>query len=388
MADEEKIEEPEEALETEELEAGEPEEVLAPEEEPISEEEPADETEEEPADEPVEEPADEPEEEPVSEDDEPAPAPKKAKKSQRVRERKAQKAHAKEEPEKQGYVASAGKKGGVSGGILALACALCLVAGALLGHFLPIGGSGSAGNQIAGVTSLTEEQLDEAVAAYTINGETTPVTAREVIESMSTLEDYVGEDGTYNVPSADSVLSFIRNEVLNNAVVEAGITVTDEDVAAYAEEVLGSSDLEEIATMYGMDVEVVTEMIRDSAGVRALYDQVVSTNGLEPPMAPTPCEEGDEEVATAEYGAYIMNLIGDEWDTENETWARQDGPYYAALAAESFTSDSANFNQATSAYYVAYQVYATEQSNVTAKWTEYVNGLFSGVSVDVYSLVS
>ena len=140
--------------------------------------------------------------------------------------------------------------------------------------------------------------------------------------------------------------------------------------------------------MYGMDVEVVTEMIRDSAGVRALYDQVVSADTLEPPAAPDVAEEGQEDTPTPEYGAYVVELLGDEWDAENNTWAREDGPYYAALSAESFTSDAATYNQAVSAYYVAYQVYATEQSNVTAKWTEYVNGLFSGVSVDVYSLVS
>lgn len=282
------------------------------------------------------------------------------------------------------YVAKAGK--GVSGGIVALVAALCLVAGVLIGHFMPLGGVG--GNQVSGLRTLTEDQLDLPVAAVNQNGETYEITAREVITSMSTLEDYVAEDGTYAMPSADSVLSFARNEMLNKEVERAGITVSDEDVTAYAEEVLGSSDLEAIAEQYGMDVETATAMIRDSAGVRALYDQVVSTDDIAAPTAPAECEEGQEDTPTAEYGAYVVELLGDEWDADANTWARQDGPYYAALSAETFSSDAASYNQAMSAYYVAYQTYATEYSNVTSRWTDYVNELFAGSSIDIYSLVS
>lgn len=280
------------------------------------------------------------------------------------------------------------EKKGVSGGIVALVAALCLVAGALLGHFVPLGGTAVAGNEVAGLTTLTEEQLDLPVASVNQGGEVTQLTAREVIASMATLEEYVNEDGTYAVPSADAVLSYARNEILNNAVAQEGITVTDEDVAAYAEEVLGSSDIAAIAEQYGMDVETTTKMIRDSAGVRALYDQVVSVDDMEPPVAPAACEEGKENDPTAEYGAYLVGLLGDEWDAEANEWASQDGPYYAALSAESFSSEAASYNQAMSAYYVAYQVYATEYTNVTAKWTDYVNELFSDSSIEIFSLVS
>ena len=84
--------------------------------------------------------------------------------------------------------------------ILTLACALCLVAGALLGHFLPVGGSNGA---VSSVRTLTEDQLDDAIGSSTIDGERIPITAREVIKSMSTLDEYASADGTYITYYAD-----------------------------------------------------------------------------------------------------------------------------------------------------------------------------------------
>lgn len=371
MADEEKNEELEEVA-SEEVDETPLEEQTEPEAKTEPEEEPEPETEEEP-------------------EPEPEAKPKPLKKSQKRAQQKAQRASEKEAPKKReepsNYVASP-RKSGVSGGIVALVAALSLVAGLLLGHFLPLGGSSANGGELTGVTTITEEQLDGVVGTITQEGETIPMTAREVILSSSTLEDYANEDGTYNMPSADAVLSYARNTILNHAVEAAGITVTDEDVTAYAEEILGDSDIAAIAEQYGMDVETATTMIRESAGVRALYDQIVSTDGLEPPVAPEQCEEGKEDEPTAEYGAYVVSLLGDEWDAEANDWASQDGPYYAALSAESFTAEAATYNQAMSAYYVAYQVYATEYTNVTSKWTDYVNDLFSGSSIEINSLVS
>ena len=93
-------------------------------------------------------------------------------------------------------------------------------------------------------------------------------------------------------------------------------------------------------------------------------------------------------MATAEYGAYVVGLLGDEWDAEAETWARTDGPYYELMGDMEFSSTSATYNQAVTAYYVAYAQYSEESGTSSQAWTDYVNTMLSTAEIDIYSLVA
>ena len=252
-----------------------------------------------------------------------------------------------------------------------------LAIGVVVGHFA-LGGLG-AGN---GKTTLAESDLDSTVATYTIDGKSNKITAREAIESTTTLDAAKNEDGTYAVPSADTILSCARNRILTAQVEAEGITVSDDDMKAYAKETMGSDDIETIASQYGMEKDAAEKLLKEAAGVKKLYEKIVDTDSLTAPTAP---EEGKTE---AEYGKYIVGLLGDEWDAKKDTWAKTDGDFYSALGEQKFSSKSATFDQANAAYYVAYQKYSTEYSAASAKWTTYVNERLSKASIQINTLAS
>ena len=268
---------------------------------------------------------------------------------------------------------------------------VALVVGCLIGRFL-LGGIG--GGSLGGKTTLSEGELDTAVASYTFNGATKNVSAREVIQNASSLESAKNDDGSYNVPSAESTVSFIRNQILNDAAASEGISVSDDDVNSYAQETLGSSDVDTIAQQYGMDSDTVKQVLKQSAGVKKLYDKVTggdnNNQSATTPEAPVEPENGNKDEKNATYGQYIINLIGDEWDSANNTWARTDGPFHAALSAETFSADSASYNQAQMAYYAAQSQSqsGSDSSDTQQKWTDYVNGKLSNTVCTVFSLVS
>ena len=166
-----------------------------------------------------------------------------------------------------------------------------------------------------------------------------------------------------------------------------GISVDDDEVDAYAEAMLGTSDYESIASQYGVDEEQAKDIVRDAAMVDKLYQQIVPATDAALPDMPAEPESGDENAASAEYASYIISLAGDEWDSETGTWASTDGPYYAALGSESFTADSATYTQALSAYYVAYQEYSEDADAASTAWTSYVNGLYANASISIYGLL-
>ena len=261
-----------------------------------------------------------------------------------------------------------------------------LVCGLLLGRFVLSGLT--FGNSVAGKTTIAESDLDSAIATYTYGGQTYSITAREAIEVSSSVDSAKQDDGTYTMPSADSVLSVARNDILAKEVDAKGITVSDDDVDSYAQSYLGSNDYSTIASEYSMSEDQVKAILKRSCGVKKLYDTIVTTSTATAPTEPTAPADGQEDVATADYGAYIIGLLGDEWDSTNNTWARTDGPYYAALSSETFSADSATYSQAETAYYVAYQQYSESSSTSSSQWTSYVNGLLSNASIQINSLVS
>ena len=264
--------------------------------------------------------------------------------------------------------------------------AACLVAGLLLGHFV-IGGSAS-GADFAGKTTVAEAELDNTLATYTLNGQSHTLSVREVMESAGTLDDFLSEDGTYKLPSSETAVNAARTAILNSEVESRGIEVSADEVAAYAEQNLGTSDFEAIGQTYGMDAAAVEKLITDNCRINALREQVIGTDLPVAPEAPATAEEGKEDEVTKEYADYIIALAGDEWDAEKGAWVDEASPYATALDGADFSKDGASYNAAISAYYVAYQVYNEQSATLSQQWTDFLNGLLSSASIQVGTLVS
>lgn len=279
-------------------------------------------------------------------------------------------------------------KGNHSTRVLVLAVVIALVVGVCGGilayRTLPLPGSPVA---LSGSTTVSEGQLDTVIGTYTYNGETHDITVRDAIEENSSLDAAKNDDGTYNVPSADTVLATARYQILDLEAQSQGISVSDEDMSDYAKSTFGSDDYATIASTYSMDEDQVKEIVRQSTAMKKLHDQIVQGDAPTAPTAPTAPADGQEDTPTADYAQYIINLVGDEWDSDNNTWARTDGDYYAALSSYTISNDSATYDAAEAAYVVAQQKYSTAVTAYNNQWSNYVNGLLSNASLSLGTLV-
>lgn len=256
-----------------------------------------------------------------------------------------------------------------------------IVAG-VSGYFLGSGGFGSKG---VSAPVFAESELDATVATWKFKGASHKISAREAIESQYSLDSVKDEDGSYPAPSADAVLSYVRNRILLEEASKQGIELSDEDLSSSAEASLGTSDFSAIADQYGVSEDQAKQIVREQGTIQKLYQSVMD-DAPAMPKAPAEPESGDENEAKAEYAAYIIDLAGKEWDAEAGTWAKLDGAYATALAGEEITPESATYAQAQKAYAVAYQQYMLESQGANAKWTSYVNELFGEADVELFGL--
>lgn len=241
---------------------------------------------------------------------------------------------------------------------------------------------------LEGKVSVAEGELDAALGTYTYEGTKTPVTVREAIEQTSTLDAMRNDDGTYDVPSADVVLSLARNSILLKEAERRGLSASEDDARAYAQETLGTQDISLVAANYGMSAEQTLEQLRQSALLKKLRDAVVTTTVPVEPAQPAPSEAGKEDEMNPAYAQYIFALAGSEWNAETNSWVSDDGAYRTQLRDYTVSNDGATYSAAKAAYELAYAQYATAQRQVATEWTEFVNGLLSNASVELTSLVA
>lgn len=259
---------------------------------------------------------------------------------------------------------------------------VAIVIAAIVGYFIGSGGFGSHG--VSGAT-FAEDKLDNVVATWSYNGATHKITAREAIESQYSLEAAQLEDGTYSAPSAETILSYVRNQVLIADAEAKGMTVDDDELASAAEETLGTSDFEQIGQQYGMTEDQVQQVLREQVLIEKLYNSVAQDAPVAPEAPAEPAEE-DADTATKEYAEYIIGLAGEAWDAKAGTWADENSDYAQAFADRDFTGETATYEDAQIAYYVAYQVYANQSSTSSDTWTTYVNELFAKSNLSLYGL--
>lgn len=285
-----------------------------------------------------------------------------------------------DEPAHTGVLANV-PRGVKIGGVAALI--IVAVVAAVIGHVIGSGGFGGTGT---GTATVGEDQLDTVIASYTYNGASHDITVRSAIESEYSLESAQNSDGTYSVPSAETIISTVRNNILVSEAESRGIEVSDDEMDQFAESMLGSSDYATLATQYGVTEDQAKDIVRERALIQKLYSQVVpEASTATAPTEPTAPENGDTSTSSAEYAQYIIDLAGDEWDSENNTWASTDGSYYVALG-DAFTGDTATYEQAVTAYYVAYQDYSNQMSGYTTTWTDFANGLFANANIRLYGV--
>lgn len=219
---------------------------------------------------------------------------------------------------------------------------VAVVIAAVVGFFIGNGGFGGKG---VGSATLTEDQLDSTVASYSYNGKKSDITAREAIESQYSLDTVKGDDGNYTAPSADVILSYVRNQILLDAAEDEGITVSSKEMKQYAEDSIGTSDYKTMAKQYGVSKDQAKQIVRQSATLQKLYKKKVGDGSASMPTAPTEPADGNEETASKDYADYIINLAGDEWDSEKGTWKDADSTYAKAFADDTFTADSATYKR-------------------------------------------
>ena len=262
-----------------------------------------------------------------------------------------------------------------------------LIAGLFVGHFVLR--ERMTFGAINGKTTISESDLDDVVATYTYEDEVYEITARDAISQASSLDAVKSADGSYLVPSTESIISAARTAILMRDVEEHGITVTDDELVAYAASTFGTDDITALGVMYSMDEATVRDRLRESASIAKLRAQVAPAQAESTaPTPPVDPADGDPNAASADYANYILALAGAEWDAARGTWASYDGPYATALKEYDVRADSATYAAAQTAYNVAYQLSGAGMDASTATWTAYVNERLCKAKLAVSSLAS
>lgn len=260
---------------------------------------------------------------------------------------------------------------------------VALVVGVLAGHYL-LGSSGTI--SLDGRTTLAASELDSTIATYTFDGQTTAVSAREVlVEANGGADPSANDDGTYDIPTASTVLTYVQNEIILQDAEDRGITASDEDVDEFVEESFGT-DLATLASSWGIEEDAAREMVAEAVIMRKLQDSVASTTLPDLPDEPEAPADGEEDEPTAEYAQYVIDLLGDEWDADADTWARTDGSYYATLSSYDISNDSATYAAATAAYGVAASEYQEAYTQISEELGDYSAALLSRATIQLGSL--
>ena len=248
---------------------------------------------------------------------------------------------------------------------------------------------GSGGFSPSAVSSavLSEGQLGDTVASYSFRGARHDVSAQEAIESEYSLSTIQNEDGTYPAPSAETIISYVRNTILLDEAASRGIEISDEDLDAFAESMLGTTDYTTIADQYGVTEDQARQIMRESATIQRLQEQIApGYTTLSGPSEPTAPADGNTESSSAEYAQYILDLVGDAWDAEAGTWAESDNSYSVALGDIDLASGSATYEQAVTAYYVAYQNFVADATELSNAWAEFTNNLYAEADITLYGV--
>lgn len=321
-------------------------------------------------------PAEEPEQ---AEDEAPAEEPEQTDDVKEASPVEEEPAEGSEAPEKASH--------GISRSVCVVIAIVALAVGVALGYFLMGGPSGSS-ISLNGRSTLSESELDSTIATYTFDGATHKITARDVL-TFGGSEPVANDEGTYDVPGAESILNYAQTQIMLSDAEARGITATDDEINEFLATSYGSDvDLATFASGTGMTEDAAREMLEYWVIINKLGEDVAGGTLPEAPVEPTAPEDGEEETPTAEYAEYIIGLVGDEWDADANTWASSDGDYYATLSSYEISNDSATYAAATAAYSVAYTKYQEAYTDAAEMQNAYTNDLFTRGSIQIGTLLN
>ncbi len=324
-------------------------------------------------------PAEEPEQAEQVEDEAPAEEPEQVEDAKETSPVKEEPVEDSDAPEKASH--------GISRPVCVVIAVVALAVGVALGYFLMGGPSGSSVS-LSGRATLSESELDSTIATYTYDGATHKITARDVL-TFGGSEPVANDEGTYDVPGAESILNYAQTQVMLSDAEARGITATDDEINEFLTTSYGSDvDLTTFASGTGMTEDAAREMLEYWVIINKLGEDVAGGTLPEAPVEPTAPEEGEEETPTAEYAEYIIGLVGDEWDADANTWASSDGDYYATLSSYEISNDSATYAAASAAYSVAYTKYEEAYTDAAEMQNAYTNDLFSRGSIQIGTLLN
>lgn len=256
----------------------------------------------------------------------------------------------------------------------AIACGLVIVGG--------VAGAGihalvaSPATSLTGKVSLSDSDLSGVIGTYTLNGQTHQVTARDAILATSSLTQ--NDDGTYDAPTAESVLTVARNAAMAQAARDRGLTVSDDEISSYESSSFGTDDEDSIAKLYGYTTDEVHSIVSDSLLLNKLYADVTGNDGL----GSGPSQPADD-LDDAGRAQYIIDLAGDAWDAEKGTWADSEAGNGWASAMQTYgdISKSASADAATAAYQYAYGQYQDAMNDSIKKWNDFCDETYKNLTI-------
>lgn len=238
-----------------------------------------------------------------------------------------------------------------------------------------------------GKVAVPASELDTVIGAYVSPTASGSITIRDVMESVSSPDAYVNNDGEYRMPPADAMVGLVRTRIINEAAAKEGISVNDEDIEAYSHKMLGDEvGIKEAAKNYSMTEDAVKRMMQGNILAERLREKVggkATKDDIRPPEAPSSDSDEAKKQIMKKYSDYIIKLVGDEWDLSTGNWKDGHGAYAQALKNKDFSIDGASYEAAEAAYYVAYNDYSAEQSQIEEKWNAYVNDLMKDVTIQL-----
>jgi hypothetical protein len=246
-------------------------------------------------------------------------------------------------------------------------------------------------NQAPTGTTITKDQLDAAVATYDQGGRV-KVTARDVMASTGGVDSYKQSDDSYRLPTADSVLAYVRQRALYEDAKSQGLQASDEEVKRYLKETYATDDFGAAAKDAGVDENALRESVTEQVTIQKLQDKVVGRDsGDDTVTAPDAPEDGNGETETKGYADYIVKLAGDSWDKDANDgkggWKDAKSSWAQALNGYEVTNDKASYNAAMVAYSVAMNESAGGSEVVSSKWSDYQDKLYSGVRITLANIL-
>ena len=232
-------------------------------------------------------------------------------------------------------------------------------------------------SSMTGQTKVDAGAVDDRIGTYTVNGRTHDVTVRDALVTTGALNP--NEDGGYDVPGAEAVLTVARNKAMSAKADERGIKVSDEDISEYLKQNMGSDDLESVAGVYGYTADEMRQSVVDSIKLNRLYADVTGNeNGVgESPLPP------DENLSSAEYHDYIVTLAGKYYDAEKNTWAKKDGGWAKTMGDADISADGATYETANKAHKFAYDKWRNRMDEVIKLWEDFCAETYKDVTVTI-----